>query len=300
MTTPITGLILEGGGMRGLFTAGVLDFFLEKGVCFDVCYGVSAGACHACSYLSGQKGRARAVSLDYLQDKRYCGLYSLLTTGDIFGAKMCYDTIPNKLNHFDYETFRHCATRFHAVITNCRTGNAEYPLIQDLAQPVTTKEGKPEGTELDYVRASGSLPLVSRFVWLNNQPYLDGGMSDALPLMEAHRQGCRKKVVVCTRPMDYRKEASRFFLLFRLRYRAYHDLTKKIRDRHERYNRSLDQLRAAEASGDAFVIRPPFALQTRLVEKKAQKLDHIYQIGYDEAARRYPAMKRYLNGVPAR
>ena len=124
------GLVLEGGGMRGIYTAGVLDFLLEKDLFFAQTYGVSAGACHACSYLSKQRGRAFRIGTNYLHDKRYCSFYSLLTTGDLFGAKMCYDTIPNELDLYDYDAFNTYAGAFFAVVTNCRTRNAEYQPVK--------------------------------------------------------------------------------------------------------------------------------------------------------------------------
>ena len=180
---------------------------------------------------------------------------------------MCYDIIPHELNHFDYETFRHCATRFHVVITNCRTGNADYPLIQDLAQPVPMQEGKPEGTELDYVRASGSLPLVS--LRMAEQSALSGRRHERCA--SPHGGGSLMPPQKCCRLHPaYGLPQGRFAAaaVFPSPLPGLPCPYKKIRDRHERYNQSLDQLRTAEASGDAFVIQPPFALQTRLVEKR--------------------------------
>ncbi|MDO5089503.1 MAG: patatin family protein, partial [Leptotrichiaceae bacterium] len=155
-----TGLVLEGGGLRGIFTAGVLDFFLEKNIEFDRCIGVSAGSCHACSYLSKQYKRAYNVSVDYLDDKRYCSIYSLIKTGDLFGADFLYREIPDVLNPIDNEAYLKNNTEFQAVITNCHTGKAEYPYINDMKKDV------------NYIRASSSLPFLSQMVRINGELYL--------------------------------------------------------------------------------------------------------------------------------
>ena len=188
------GLVLEGGGMKGVFTAGVLDFFLDKGIEFKNIYGVSAGACTMSSYVSKQRGRALETMTDYLGSKRYMGAYSLLTTGDIFGVDFSYDLVPNYLNPFDYETFKKYEGNAYAVVTNIVTGEAEYIKLKDME------------TDVEYVRASSSLPLVSRNVEINGNKYLDGGMADSIPIRKSEADGNVKNIVVMTKPVGYRRE----------------------------------------------------------------------------------------------
>ena len=277
-----TGLVLEGGGMRGLFTAGVLDFFLDQHLTFDRCLAVSAGACHACSFISGQRGRAFRVGTDYLNDRDYCSTYSLLTTGDLFGAEFLYDRIPNELDLYDYEAFDASHTKFHPVVTNCQTGEAVYPQAVDMHK------------DIQYVRASSSLPLVSRIVWVDGSPYLDGGIADSVPIQKAQEMGCTKNVVILTRPGGYRKKKDSTLPLIRARYWRYPKLVKAMEERHLRYNETMDLLDAQNASGETFVIRPAADLELGRVEKDAAKLTRAYQAGYAEAQRIWPALQAYL------
>lgn len=276
------GLILEGGGMRGIFTAGVLDLFLEQGLEFRRIYAVSAGACHACSYLSHQKGRAFRVGTSYLKDKRYCSVHSLLTTGDIFGADMCYDIIPNQLDPYDYDTFDRYTGDFRAVITNCATGQAEYPKIKDLH------------TDILAVRASSSLPLLSRMVPIKGQLYLDGGIADSIPLARSIRDGSRKNVVVLTRAEGYRKQPNKALPAVRVEYRNYPHLVEALTTRHERYNQALELVAQQHAAGSAFVIRPQTPPSIGRVEKDLKKLKALYQQGYDQAQKLLPALRSFL------
>lgn len=276
------GLILEGGGMRGVFTAGVLDFFLDKNIEFSSCYGVSAGACNACSYLSKQKGRSYDVIADYIGDKRYCSLYSLLTTGDIFGADFLYNVIPNRLNPFDYETFRSYRGKFYSVMTDCKTGLAVYYPVRDLKK------------DMDAIRASSSLPLVSRMVSVNGRRYLDGGISDSIPLRRSIKDGNRKNVVVLTRSADYRKPPFKLNGLISLRYLAHPELAKGVRHRSDRYNDTLDFIRSEEEKGNAFVIRPSQTMNIGRIEKNPKKLRQLYREGYRSAARCFDELQDFL------
>lgn len=276
------GLILEGGGMRGVFTAGVLDFFLDKNIEFSSCYGVSAGACNACSYLSKQKGRSYDVIADYIGDKRYCSLYSLLTTGDIFGADFLYNVIPNRLNPFDYETFRSYRGKFYSVMTDCKTGLAVYYPVRDLKK------------DMDAIRASSSLPLVSRMVSVNGRRYLDGGIADSIPLRRSIKDGNRKNVVVLTRSADYRKPPFKLNGLISLRYLAHPELAKGVRHRSDRYNDTLDFIRSEEEKGNAFVIRPIQTMNIGRIEKNPKKLRQLYREGYRSAARCFDELQDFL------
>ena len=277
------GLILEGGGMRGVYTAGVLDFFLDKDLEFKEVYGVSAGSCHACSYLSKQRGRALAISIDYLKDPRYCGVRSLIRTGDLFGVKMCYDTIPNELNPYDYKTFNRFQGNFYAVMTDCETGEACYHRIKNMRKDIWA------------VRASSSLPLVSRMVGVHGHLYLDGGIADSIPVKQSEKNGNLKNVVVLTRDKDYRKGPNQAMRLIRKLYRRYPNLVAGMEDRHIRYNETLDYLAEGEKEGTIFVIRPSRKVEVGRIEKNKEKLMELYQEGYEDAATVWEELSRFLD-----
>ncbi len=276
------GLVLEGGGMKGVYTAGVLDFFLDKGIGFSSCYGVSAGACCLCSYLSRQRGRGYDVTVDYLEDKNYCSAYSLLRTGDLFGVKMCYDEIPNKLNPYDYEAFAAYPGRAYAVVTNIQTGRAEYLRLREMHRDILA------------VRASASLPLVSRNVEIGKELYLDGGLADSVPIMHSVIDGNRKNVVVLTKEEGYRRKRSSSLGLIRLRYARYPKVYELMANRHIAYNEMLDYLKAQEEKGQAFVIRPRKASDVGRIEKDKEKLRRLYEEGYQDAEEGYGRMMAYL------
>jgi len=278
-----TGLVLEGGGMRGVFTAGVLDFFLKKNIEFENILAVSAGSCHAVSYLSKQYGRAFAVSVDYLSDKRYCGLYSLLTTGDLFGADMLYNKIPNELNLYDYGAFDASPAKFQAVITSCETGKAEYPVITDLRK------------DIQIIRASSSLPMVSKPVEINGKLYFDGGIADSIPLGQSIKQGNEKNVVVLTQHREYVKKPSSMMKITKLLYRKYPNLIRSMEHRHEMYNAELELIRKEEEAGRAFVIAPELPLPVDRIEKDKEKLRTCYKIGYNTAEKSYNELLEFLN-----
>lgn len=276
------GLVLEGGGMRGMYTAGVLDFFLDKEIEFSKCYGVSAGACHMCSYLSKQRGRSYHVWTDYLECSDYCSMKSLLRTGDLFNKDFCYDLIPEYLNPMDYETFRKYPGKAYAVAANIATGKAEYLRLA--------------GTQKDCeaVRASSSLPLISRNVRLGDQLYLDGGLADSIPIRKSILDGNRKNVVVLTKEVGYRKEPSSHLGLVKIRYLRYPKVYEMMKVRHIVYNRTLDYLEKQVENGQAFVIRPSYAMGINRIEKDKEKLKALYQQGYDEAAAQYDRLMEYL------
>ena len=274
-----TGLVLEGGGLRGIFTAGVLDFFLEKNVEFDGCIGVSAGACHACSYLSKQHKRAYNVSVDYLDDKRYCSFYSLIKTGDLFGVDFVYGEIPDVLNPIDNETYLKGKTKFQAVITNCETGEAEYPYEKDV----------------DYIRASSSLPFLSRMVKINGGLYLDGGISDSIPIKKSIENGNTKNVIIMTRDKNYRKAQSKLGKISAIRYKKYPKLVELMNTRYSRYNEILEYIYGQEKTGNVFIIQPEKPLNLGRIEKNREKLTAVYNEGYKEAEKRYEAMMKYLS-----
>ena len=277
------GLVLEGGGMKGVFTAGVLDFFLDKGIEFKNIYGVSAGACTMSSYVSKQRGRALETMTDYLGSKRYMGAYSLLTTGDIFGVDFSYDLVPNYLNPFDYETFKKYEGNAYAVVTNIVTGEAEYIKLKDME------------TDVEYVRASSSLPLVSRNVEINGNKYLDGGMADSIPIRKSEADGNVKNIVVMTKPVGYRREKEKALAAFKARYIKYPKVYELMKNRHIVYNETVDYIEKQAREKKLILLRPRDDIYIDRLEKDSDKLTALYNEGYKEAEQRYDEIMEYLN-----
>ena len=276
------GLVLEGGGMKGIYTAGVLDFFLEKGIEFEVCYGVSMGSCLMCSYISKQPGRGFRTIADNLKDKNYCGFYSLLTTGDIFNADMCYNKIPNELDPYDYETAHAYKGKAYAVITDIESGKPIYYEMKDYHKDIVA------------IQASSSLPLVSRIVEFDGGKYLDGGIADCIPIMKSLKDGNRKNIVVMTKEEGYRRTPFSMLGLAKIKYRKYPYLIHDLAIRHERYNRTLDFLEKEQARGNVFVIRPKKPSKVGRIEKNREKLEALYQEGYEDAKACCEDMIAYL------
>lgn len=276
------GLVLEGGGMKGVYTSGVLDFFLDKGIEFSSCYGVSAGACSLCSFLSKQRGRAYHVNVDYLDDKNYCSVYSLIKTGDLFGVDMCYHKIPDKLYPYDYEAYNKYQGTFYSVVTNIETGCPEYIPIKDMKR------------DIDAVRASASLPLVSRNVNYQGSLYLDGGISDAIPLRKSIQDGNAKNVVIMTKEIGYRRKPSTMASLIKLRYRKYPKVYELMKNRHNSYNETLDFIADEVRKGTAFLIQPRKSSNVGRIEKDQSKLKALYEEGYAQAKECYEDLIKFL------
>ena len=276
------GLILEGGGMKGIYTAGVLDFFLDKGISFSSVYGVSAGACHMCSYLSGQRGRAVDVCVDYLNTRRYCSLESLLTTGNLFNVDICYSLIPEYLYPYDYEAFKQYTGKAYSVATDIVTGKPEYFHIRDMKEDIVK------------IRASASLPLVSRNVKIGGSYYLDGGISDPIPLRQSVMSGNRKNVVIMTKEIGFVRQPSRQLGLIRARYLRYPKVYELMANRHISYNGQLKYIDSLQQEGSAFVIRPKTSSNVGRIEKDADKLRALYQQGYEDAGECYEELIKFL------
>ena len=276
------GLVGEGGGMRGVYSSGVLDFFIEKDLFFENNYGVSAGACHLCSYLAKQYKRAFRVNVDYLNDKRYCSVHSLLKTGNLFGAEMLYDIIPNELDLFDYDTYNKNESNFYVVITDINTGKPEYVKIGDLKKDII------------YVRASSSLPLLAQNVKINDKEYLDGGISDSIPIKKSIADGNKKNVVILTRDSTYRKGKNSLMPIIKLKYKKYPNFVKSMADRYIVYNEILDFIKELEDNGDVFVIRPKKPVNIGRTEKNREKLEALYNDGYNDAKDCYEELLKYL------
>ena len=276
------GLILEGGGMRGVYTAGVLDAFLENKIEFSSVYGVSAGSCHGCNYLSKQKERGAQVNIDYVDDPRYCSMRSLITTGDFFGVDMCYSQIPEVYVPYDYDEFDRYEGDFYVVLTNLETGKAEYHKVKDMKKDIW------------MIRASSSLPLLSRTIVVNGRPYLDGGVSDSIPVRESVRRGNRKNVVILTRDGSYRKDPNSMMPLMRLRYKRYPNFIETMENRHIVYNETLDYIDKEEKAGNLFVIRPRKVVEVDRLEKNKDKLRALYRQGVEDGRAVMEDMKAYL------
>lgn len=278
------GLVLEGGGMKGFYTAGVLDFFVEKGIDFFRVYGVSAGACHMCSFLSKQIGRAKDVCLDYINTRDYCGVRSLLTTGDYFNASILYDLIPEYLNPYDYEAFERYEGKAYAVVTNIETGKAEYIQIKDMKKDIIA------------VRASASLPLVSRNVSIEDGVYLDGGVADAIPIRKSIIDGNEKNIVIMTKEEGYRRQPASpaNLALIKACYMKYPKVYELMKNRHIAYNATLNYMHIQAEEGKAYVIRPKAKSEVGRIEKNEEKLQKLYEEGYRDAKEQYDQILSYL------
>lgn len=277
-----TSLVLEGGGIRGIYTAGVLDYLMEKDFTVDCVIGVSAGALHAINYISGQKQRSLRIATQYLKDKRYLSVHSLLHTGDIFGAEFCYHTIPEQLDRYDYDAFRNSTTSFYATISNVETGKAEYKLCKDVAKDV------------DYIRASASLPLLSRIVETKEGRYLDGGICDSIPLKHSQKMGNQKNIVVLTRVQGYVKQPNKLIPVIKHKYRKYPDFVAAVSNRHQVYNETIQYMNEEEKKGNCFVIRPSKFIDVSRLEKNPEKIHRMYQLGYEDAKKQYEKLIEYI------
>ena len=259
------GLVLEGGALRGQYTAGVLDAFLEAGVEFPYIVGVSAGASIACSFVSKQHGRNKVIVDTYRHDKRYLSLSNWFATGSLFGMDFIYGDIPHRLVPFDFATFEASPTRFVTVCTDVDTGQAVY----------FEKVGE---DHLAVLRASASMPFLSPFVEYRGRRFLDGALSDSLPWSRAVKEGYHRNVVILTRPAGYRKKAPSPWIA-RWFYGSFPRLVTAINSRWEQYNASLETIEAAEAAGDALVIRPSVNLKIGRTEKSVARLAELYELG---------------------
>lgn len=277
------GLILEGGAMRGMFTAGVLDVLMENDIEFDGVIGVSAGATFGCNYISKQIGRTIRYNKKYCRDKRYCSFRSLIKTGDLFGEDFCYNKIPNELDPYDNDAFRKSETEFYIVTTDIETGEAVYKKY-DVDDPEC----------LLWMRASASMPLASRIVEAGGRKMLDGGMADSIPVKKFEEMGYNKNVVVLTQPDGYVKEKNSALPLIRLKYKKYPKLIEVMANRHIMYNETLGYIKEKEASGELFVIRPEEKLNVGHIEHNADELEKAYQTGRKVAQKKLEKLKEYL------
>ncbi len=278
-----TGLVLEGGAMRGLFTAGVIDVMMEQGIEFDGLVGVSAGSSFGCNYKSRQSGRVLRYNLRYGKDPRYMGLRSLLTTGNLVGAEFAYHTMPLELDIFDVAAFESNPMEFHLVCTDVAT-----------AEPVYYVMDKVDYNSLEWLRASASMPVVTRPVKVDNgRTMLDGGISDSIPLKYFQQRGFAKNVVVLTQPRDYRKKPAKKWL-FRMLLPGAPAIAEAMGRRHEMYNAQLDYLNEQEALGLTMVIAPDRPLPIGRVDVDPVKMKRVYQMGRDACLAELERLRNFL------
>lgn len=275
-------LVLEGGAMRGLYTAGVLDVFMENDIKVNTIFGVSAGALFGINYKSGQIGRALRYNLKYAHDKRYMGMYSLLTTRDVMNREFCFNKLVYELDPLDFETYNSSDVKFYAVVTNVETGKAEYIEMSDAKR------------DMEYLRASGSMPFVSNLVEINGNKYLDGAVADPIPYKKALDMGYEKIIVIQTRPADYIKSKSR--LPYGLVYKKYPQFVKTAKSAYINYNETLNLIRKYENEGKIIVLRPSEKIKMRRVEKNLNKLQSIYDVGVKDCNNNLSRIKEYIYG----
>ena len=283
------GLILEGGAMRGMFTAGVIDVFMENGVEFDGTIGVSAGAAFGCNIKSRQIGRVIRYNKKYASDPRYCSIRSLIKTGDLYGADFCYHVIPEKFDIFDVDAYNDNPMDFYVVCTDVETGKAVY--INCV---------KADYTMLEYVRASASMPFVSRAVEIDGQKLLDGGIADSIPLEYFESIGYDRNVVVLTQPLYFIKKKLPAAPLIKLLLRKYPAIIPVLANRHNDYNNATRLIREKELKGEIFVIRPPAPLEIGKTEHNPDVLQRVYDCGRCEAEKHLSEIKAFLANQPSK
>ncbi len=278
------GLVLEGGAMRGMFTAGVLDLFLENGVTFDGAIGVSAGATFGCNFKSKQIGRAIRYNKRFAHNWRYCSLRSLILTGDLYGADFCYNQIPNKLDIYDVETYRENPMEFYCVASDCQTGKPVYKLLETC-----------DAHDLVWMRASASMPLASRVVEVDGYKLLDGGMTDSIPLEFFESIGYNRNVVILTQPRDYRKKPASLMGFMKLALHKYPAIVEAMAQRPEVYNKETAQVFEKADRGELFVICPQQSLGISRTENNPDELQRVYDEGRRIAKEKLESLKEFLD-----
>lgn len=281
-----TGLVLEGGAMRGLFTCGIIDVMMEHSLVPDGLIGVSAGAAFGCNYKSRQPGRAIRYNKRFARDPRYSGLRSLFTSGDYFNAEFAYHAVPTVYDIFDNDAFNANPMAFVVVCTDIETG-----------LPVYQRLDRSDADAYDWIRASASMPLLSRPVALDGHRLLDGGIADSIPLQQFERMGYRRNIVILTQPLGYRKQHSRLMPLMRLGLRKYPQLVDAMDRRHLMYNAQLDYVSEAEHAGRCLVIRPETTLPIGHVCHDAERMQRIYDIGRAMGEQRLSAIQQFLSSA---
>ncbi|MCF2626140.1 patatin family protein [Fusobacterium perfoetens] len=260
------GLVLEGGGMRGIYTVGVLDTLLNYNYLADYLIGVSAGASNGVSYISGQKDRAKRTIINYIGDKRYLSISNYIKTGSLFGMDFLFKEIPEKLEIFDHDTFFRCKCDYRVGVTNVETGKEEY-----YGKEALVKEDKNI-----LLQASASIPMAAPIVNYKGKKYLDGGTADPIPIKKAFEDGCDKVIVVLTRDRNYKKKPTPAKPIYSFVFRKYPKMVELLKMRHQIYNDTLDFIKEMEREGKAFVIAPDKPIEIERFEKDKNRLLKIY------------------------
>ncbi|UDW84442.1 patatin-like phospholipase family protein [Pasteurella canis] len=276
------GLVLEGGAMRGMFTAGVLDVFLDENIHIDGIVAVSAGVLFGVNFPSKQRGRTIRYNQKYLNDKRYMGLYSLLRTGNIVNKDFAFYEVPFKLDPFDVTAFLESNIDFYATLTNVETGEAEYIKLGNILE------------EMEILRATSAMPFVSKLVEIDGKKYLDGGIADSIPLKKCQMLGYDKIIVILTRPLDYRKKPTPSWI-FKTFYKKYPNLAQKLAYRYQDYNDRVEEIIQLHKQNKIFVIRPSQTLPIKRLEKDPNKVQAMYELGIRDAQKEMVALKDFLS-----
>lgn len=279
-----TGLVLEGGAMRGLFTAGVIDVLMENKINFDVAVGVSAGAAFGVNLKSKQIGRVLRYNLRFAGKPYYASWKSWRRSGNLYAANFCYHILPDKLDIFDKETFMANPMRFWCVATDAAMGEPVYHELHDAGY-----------VDLEWIRASSSIPFFAHPVAIGGHYYFDGGVSDSIPYDFLIKNGVSKRVVITTQPKEYRKKQSKLYPIEKIVLREYPAVLKKLATRAEDYNAVLDKMEEDENQGNVFIIRPPYPLEIGTVEQNKEEIKRVYEIGRKKAEEILPDLINYLN-----
>ncbi len=277
------GLVMEGGAMRGMFTAGVIDVMMERGIVFDGAIGVSAGAVFGCNYKSHQIGRVIRYNKRYCRDKRYVSLRSLIKTGNLYGVEFAYHLLPEKLDPFDADTFENSPMEFYVVCTDADTG-----------KPVYHKCEKGDGDDLEWMRASASMPLAGDIVNIDGRNLSDGGSADSIPIEFFRSIGYEKNVVILTQPLGFEKKKNKFLPIIKVALKKYKGLIKALEERPVHYNETIRKIAEFESEGNTFVIRPSEDLKIGAVEHNPKELERVYQLGRAEAKARMDELLKFM------
>lgn len=278
------GMVLEGGSMRGMYTAGVLDVFMDEDIHVDGIIGVSAGALFGPNYFSRQRGRVIRYNKKFCKDRRYMSMRNLLLTGNIVGKQFAYYDVTTKHDIFDNETFMKNSTGFYATVTNVETGKAEYLKVKDVLK------------DMEILRASSALPFFSELIEIDGQKYLDGGIADSIPVKKCQEMGYDKIIVVLTRPIHFRKKEMSFGMvkLLRRRYKKYPEFIKRMENRSKEYNQTVEEIIEMEKRGKIFVVRPSEDINLKVIEREPGNLQKVYELGLKDAEKIMDELKEYL------
>ncbi|MTI69441.1 MAG: patatin family protein [Firmicutes bacterium] len=278
-----TGLVLEGGAMRGLYTSGVLDYFIEKNLYFPYIIGVSAGACNALSYISRQKGRSKDININFANDKRYINFANIIRRENVFDLDFLFNDIFNKHIPFDYETFFSSDEELVIPCTDCETGKSVYYYKSKCKDILTA------------VKASSSLPFINSMVNINQRLLLDGGITDSIPIKKSIKDGNTRNIIILTRDKSYRKQPFKFIKVAEKIYKDYPNLVDAIKKRYKEYNKVIDYIEKLEQQGKVFVIRPKEPINIKRTERDVNKLKEIYNTGYDDGKKYYKGIMKFIN-----